>query len=871
MKTKLVLTLFVLFTLLLPGSSSGAAQTNALATALGTAITYQGRLTDGGVSANEIYDFQFKLYNAEAGGAQVGSLVTRGDVPVSDGYFTVQLDFGAGAFGNEARWLEVAVRPGTSTGAYTVLSPRQALTPAPSALYASAAGSLPWSGLTGVPAGFADGVDNDTTYAAGAGLSLSGGQFSLLAAYRLPQGCSNGQIPKWNGSAWACGDDNGGGAAWSLAGNAGTNPASNYLGTSDNQAFELRVNGQRALRLEPAPYSTITLIGGYSGNMVSAGVFSATISGGGASGIVNRVTDGNGTIGGGVFNTAGNNNADVNDSSNATVSGGSGNIAGGYAASVGGGATNSASGYGSNVAGGINNTATGWMSTVGGGWFNDANKNGASVGGGTHNLARAAYATISGGGPLDPNSPFSTNSQVYDDYGTIGGGANNHAGSNDSNTTTAQFVTIGGGRTNTASAQAATVGGGDTNTASGGSATVGGGFTNTASGYSATIGGGNTNTTSGHSATIGGGFYNYASGNYSSVGGGYTNTASGYLATIGGGYTNTASGESATIGGGDNNHASGDFSSVGGGNINTASGVSATVGGGDTNTASGVLATVGGGNTNTASGNSASVGGGANNTASQIYSSVGGGVDNVASGVEATVPGGRKNVASGAISFAAGNEAIASRDGTFVWADSTPHSFDPFSYTTSGGVLNSFNVRATGGVYLVTAVNASTGVPTAGMYLSGGGSGWNVYSDRSFKMNFQPVNSRDLLERLAGTPISTWNYKTQDASVRHIGPMAQDFNSAFGVGEPDKSGDKKYINSIDADGVALAAIQGLYQLNQEQAVEIQSLKAQLSRLEKTGAPQRTSSLPLVWVVVGLLGIVQAGMFLVILRKRGGRS
>jgi hypothetical protein len=63
--------------------------------------------------------------------------------------------------------------------------------------------------LSGVPAGFADGVDNDTTYTAGTGLTLSGGQFSLDVPYRLPQSCANGQVPKWwNGLLWACATDN---------------------------------------------------------------------------------------------------------------------------------------------------------------------------------------------------------------------------------------------------------------------------------------------------------------------------------------------------------------------------------------------------------------------------------------------------------------------------------------------------------------------------------------------------------------------------------------------------------------------------------------------------------------------------------------
>ena len=81
-------------------------------------------------------------------------------------------------------------------------------------------------------------------------------------------------------------------------------------------------------------------------------------------------------------------------------------------------------------------------------------------------------------------------------------------------------------------------------------------------------------------------------------------------------------------------------------------------------------------------------------------------------------------------------------------------------------------------------------------------------------------------------PVREWNYKTQDASIRHIGPMAQDFNNAFGVGEPDKAGERKYINSLDVDGVALAGIQGLYQLNQAQAARITTLETQVDELQQ---------------------------------------
>ncbi len=103
--------------------------------AIGTDFTYQGQLKEGGLLTNGPYDFQFSLYDAASGGSQVGSTLTRDDVGVSDGLFTVELDFGDVFDGNE-RWLEIAVRPGDSTGAYTTLTPRQQLTAAPYALHA---------------------------------------------------------------------------------------------------------------------------------------------------------------------------------------------------------------------------------------------------------------------------------------------------------------------------------------------------------------------------------------------------------------------------------------------------------------------------------------------------------------------------------------------------------------------------------------------------------------------------------------------------------------------------------------------------------------------------------------------------------------
>jgi hypothetical protein len=159
--------------------------------AMGTAFTYQGKLNDGGGPANGDYDFEFKLYDVDSGGTALATVAVD-DVTVADGLFTVQLDFGSDAFTGDARWLEIGVRPGSSSGVYTTLTPRQPLTPVPHALYAS---KTPWSGLVSVPAGFADGVDDDTTYSAGTGLSLVGTTFSADTAYlqqRVSGTCSAG-------------------------------------------------------------------------------------------------------------------------------------------------------------------------------------------------------------------------------------------------------------------------------------------------------------------------------------------------------------------------------------------------------------------------------------------------------------------------------------------------------------------------------------------------------------------------------------------------------------------------------------------------------------------------------------------------------
>ncbi|MCX6926733.1 MAG: hypothetical protein NT154_26545, partial [Verrucomicrobia bacterium] len=101
------------------------------ASPLDTAFTHQGRLSDGTNLANNLYDLDFALFDVPTGGSQLGLSITYNGFPVSNGLFTVTLDFGASPFIGEARWLQIQVRinGGRTPPPYTLLTPRQALTP----------------------------------------------------------------------------------------------------------------------------------------------------------------------------------------------------------------------------------------------------------------------------------------------------------------------------------------------------------------------------------------------------------------------------------------------------------------------------------------------------------------------------------------------------------------------------------------------------------------------------------------------------------------------------------------------------------------------------------------------------------------------
>jgi hypothetical protein len=303
---------------------------------------------------------------------------------------------------------------------------------------------------------------------------------------------------------------------------------------------------------------------------------------------------------------------------------------------------------------------------------------------------------------------------------------------------------------------------------------------------------------------------------FATVAGGYANLAMGFAAAVGGGEGNT-SGVEAVVGGGAGNSATGRWTTVAGGASNVAGGEFATVTGGHSNTASLDFASVGGGESNTASGGRATVAGGTSNTASNSVATVGGGIFNTASGGGATVPGGTSNTASGQYSFAAGHRAKATTTGTFMWADSREFDFQP-------SVNNFFGARATGGVGFTVAINSTNGAVTQFCNLLPGVASWQCTSDRNAKENFAAVDARRVLEQLVAMPLSTWNFKGADPRLRLLGPTAQDFHAAFGLGDDDKT-----IVGTNLHGVALAAVQGLHQIVQANEAQMRALLADKDR------------------------------------------
>jgi hypothetical protein len=380
------------------------------------AISFTARVTtpSGNPVPDGNYTIRIRFYDAETAG-NVKYEQTFTNTPVKNGVIAVVINqFTAETF-NDTLWMAVKI------GTDAELSPRSQIVSVPYAIKSNLALTVPDGSLT---------------------------------ASKFAAGLFDSQ-------------------SWRLGGNSGV--TSGFLGTTDEQPLEFRVNGRRAVRYQYVENldsvityllkRSINTLGGSPLNQISSGIVGATIAGGGGqeedlgnnfiSEHPNIVQADYGTIGGGFNNI-------VSDR-HGTVSGGLFNRADGYAATVAGGAANSANGS-HTFAVGLYNFAVGDYSAVTGGYNNRANNNFAFVGNGQSNQSTALYAVIGGG------------------FSNLASGERSFVGGGGSNTASHLNATIGGGVSNTAGGTASTVGGGSTNTANGDSATVSGGFSNSAAG-----------------------------------------------------------------------------------------------------------------------------------------------------------------------------------------------------------------------------------------------------------------------------------------------------------------------------------------------------------------------------------------------------
>ncbi len=367
----------------------------------------------------------------------------------------------------------------------------------------------------------------------------------------------------------------------------------------------------------------------------------------------------------------------------------------------------------------------------------------------------ARGATIAGGGAqsgLDPSYTTGGSNRVDDHYGTIGGGFDNQAGSQDSNAGSSAFATVGGGRANQATGGASMVGGGSTNIASGGSSVVSGGISNEASGTASFVAGGLANDAAGLLSGVAGGLLNCAGGDYSWVGGSRAKTRVGNGAGDG-----TCAPDS-----GDANGDEGSF----------------------------------------------------------VWADQSSATDFVSSGPNQFLVradgGARINSAESAGSFTSLTVGpLSTTPNASIAVRSSSNKQATFLMENSTGTLQIQMFPPNAGQNRISVFGGGTAS------LSNGGT-WTNASSRSYKENFSAVDGLSVLSKLIALPIMTWDYKGS-AEGLHMGPVAEDFKETFGL-----AGDGKSISTVDADGIALAAIQGL---NAKLESENAALRSRLDALE----------------------------------------
>jgi trimeric autotransporter adhesin len=360
------------------------------AVAQGTAFTYQGRLNLNGVPVNRTYDLLFRPFNVPMGGTQL-QIPNLRTVAITNGLFTTTLDFGSTIFNGDPLWLQIEISTNSFSGIVATLAPRQPLTPAP---YAIVAASL------------VNGAVDTAQLASGAVTSAKVADGTLQ-----PADLNLGSFST---------------AFWKVGGNAGT--STDFIGTTDDQPFDVRVNNTRVMRYRLTTDETgnftnaPNVIGGSPINLALVNVVGATIAGGGGNesvdgtALINKVSANFGTIGGGGQN--------LSSALGATVGGGVDNTSSGNYATVAGGFINTAGGSIATVSGGYNNSAKGDYATVTGGYGNTAGGDYATVPGGRANAAAANHSFAAGNRAkaIHPGSFVWADSRDFDFPSVFGNG-----------------------------------------------------------------------------------------------------------------------------------------------------------------------------------------------------------------------------------------------------------------------------------------------------------------------------------------------------------------------------------------------------------------------------------------------------------------
>ena len=757
----------------------------------GTAFDYQGRLAESGVPAEGAYELRVSLHDAATGGAVVGPVLTNAPVTVSGGLFVTTLDFGTHAFNGEARWLEIGVRPAGSAVPFVPLAPRQALSPVPYALRAIEGNEGPPGppgpqGQAG-PAGTA-GPQGDPGEPGANGPAGPAG----------PKGDTGVAGPKGDpgvaGPAGQQGIPGVPGAAGPAGPTGPTGPA--------GQKGDTGVAGPKGDPgvTGPAGPQGIPGVPGPAGPKGDPGLV--------------------GPIG------------PAGPKGDRGVAGPAGPIG-----PVGGtGAQGPAGPPGPQ---GLPGDVNGWSLTGNSGTDPAVNFLGTTDDkplvfrvGGTPGLRLLVGAAFSGDRGINVLAGDSGNT-IAEGLGVVG-------------------ATVAGGgfpgSPNRAEALGATVGGGGGNTAAGIASTISGGSLNRAGGFVSTVGGGTENTSSGEVATVAGGRKNQASGEGASIPGGIENIADGFASTAAGGQRNTASGARSFAAG------------LGAKALHTGSFVWADSQGADFESqsfnqfsvrASGGVRLVTGGAGLTLDG-AAVVTTTSLATLSAQFSAVGIGTATTDRPLtlrsEGDLNGGEwlslrstdditrwhLNHASGGINFAESGIAdyrfFIAPGGNLGIGTGTPgarlHVMKPGTSQVGlfvgdrspfgiAGLETDFDADSVTHLWCAergTRVFSVIGGDVTCVAV-------NITSDRNAKKGFRPVNPTEVLDKVTRLPISEWQYKSKEG-IRHLGPMAQDVYAAFALGDDDR-----HIATVDADGIALAAIQGLnHKLeerlrNQEQELE----------------------------------------------------